>query len=99
MEYEGRHFPNKLRRYRKIMGYKQIDVAHLLGVISTNRISRWERGLAMPSALNLLKLSILYRTLVNELYFDLGQEVRDELSAKEKELLGGTEAEKIDFFY
>lgn len=66
----GRHIPNRLRKHRKIAGLRQQDVAKLLGHKSTCRISRWEKGLSMPSAFNLLKLSILYGVLPQELYFE-----------------------------
>jgi len=38
----------------------------------------------MPSTENLLKLSILYKTLVNELYYHLGKEYQQELFPQEK---------------
>lgn len=81
------------------MGYKQVDVARLLGIQSTNRISRWERGLAMPSALNLIKLSILYRTLVKQLYADLGEDIKRELLAKETELRDDTDNDHLKYLY
>lgn len=76
MELAGRHIPNSLRRQRMIMGYSQTDVAKILGMKRTNRISEWERGTAMPSLINLLRLSIIYRTLPTDLYFDLFQELK-----------------------
>ena len=86
MEYVRRHIPNRLRKHRKLMGYTQKDVALLLGLHNTNRISRWEKGLCFPSVVNLIKLSIIYRTFPNELYFDLLLELRHELLKKEREL-------------
>ena len=70
------------------MGYKQKDVAYLLGLVSTNRISQWEHGLTLPSTMNLIKLSVIYRTLPTDLYFDVMETVRDELGPKEQALLG-----------
>lgn len=64
------------------MGYSQKEVAKLLGFKSASRISRWERGLGMPSVVNLLKLSFLYSTLPAELYADHWQEVLEELREK-----------------
>ena len=63
------------------MGYRQRDVAILLGLGASNaaRISRWEQGFALPTLPNLLKLSILYRTLVNQLYYDLFLEYRPDI--------------------
>lgn len=72
--------PNRLWRYRTLAGYTQKEVAVLLGVADTAMISRWERGLTMPSGEHLLKLSKLYKTLVNELYYELGKEYEQELA-------------------
>lgn len=58
------------------MGYSQDEIRQLLNLDSTSMISRWERGLSMPSGRNLLKLSIIYKTLVNELYRTLSAELR-----------------------
>jgi len=71
--------PNNLKKYRRIMGYSQKEVAKIFGFKSPNRISRWEKGEAMPSVKNLLRLSALYATLPNELYFELWQEVKSKL--------------------
>ena len=75
------YYPNRLRKYRKIMGYTQKQVAIFLGLGENNasRISRWEQGIALPSLQNVLKLSILYRTLVNQLYYDLFLQYRPEI--------------------
>lgn len=75
---------NRLRKHRKLMGYKQSDVAELLGLKNTNRLSRWEKGLSLPNTINLIKLSIIYRTFPNELYFDLLLKLRHDLLQKEK---------------
>lgn len=70
-------------------GYKQEFVMEYLGLNSTNRISRWEKGLAMPSAINLFKLSILYNTLVDQLYSEHIYEIKRNLKDKEKLLASG----------
>ena len=54
--------PNCLRRYRKARGLKQREVAEILGLKSGSVISRWERGVCLPSSLNVFKLSLVYRT-------------------------------------
>lgn len=76
------HIRNSLKKYRHIMGYSQKEVAKILSFKSASRISRWERGLGMPSVENLLKLSFLYSTLPAELYADLWIEVREKLREK-----------------
>lgn len=69
------------------MGYRQKEVAVLLGFANTNRISRWEKGLAFPGMVNLFKLSIIYRTFPNELYFDLLVELRHQVLQAEERCL------------
>ncbi|MFM2224733.1 MAG: hypothetical protein RJA07_935 [Bacteroidota bacterium] len=66
------------------MGLHQKDVAKLLNLKSTNRISRWEQGTAMPSVENLLQLSIIYRRLPTELYLDVYLHYKRILENKEK---------------
>jgi transcriptional regulator with XRE-family HTH domain len=61
------------------MGFKQKVVAKKLGINNASMISRWETGLSMPSGINLLKLSKLYKTLVNELYWEFTKELESEL--------------------
>lgn len=63
--------PNRLRWYRRMSGYSQGDVAAILGLVNKARISLWENGIAYPGIENLLKLSIVYKTLPSELYSDL----------------------------
>jgi len=99
MEHVHRHIPNRLRKHRRIMGYQQKDVARLLGLQSANRISRWEKGVALPSAINLIKLSIVFRTLPTELYFDVLQQLREELHQREKKLHRVTSDERNNSAY
>jgi transcriptional regulator with XRE-family HTH domain len=42
------------------LGLRQIDIAKRLGHASPDRVSHWEKGLVLPGAINLLKLSIIY---------------------------------------
>ena len=72
--------------YRKTMGYTQRQAAHLLGLYDTKWLSLWEKGIAKPNAVALLKLSIIYRTFPQELYHDLFIELLEELQAQELQL-------------
>lgn len=67
------------------MGYSQKEVARLLGHKDTTMLSRWEKGKSMPSARNLLKLSIIYRTLADQLYFDLILEERSAIDRNRRD--------------
>ncbi len=79
MGHDGRHIPNRLRRHRKMMGYTQKEVAKLLGVNATDRLSLWEKGITMPNAINLIKLSLIYHVFPTDLYYDLMVELRNDL--------------------
>jgi len=85
MEDERRHIPNRLRMHRKLMRYTQKQVAALLG-LHPAQLSQWENGVKLPSTINLIKLSIIYRTLPNDLYFEYYQDLKEEIKDKEWEL-------------
>lgn len=72
--------------HRKQLRLKQRHVAELLGLQSTTQLLLWEKGIALPNSYNLIKLSVIYKTLPNELYWDLYQELREEIMVKELEL-------------
>jgi transcriptional regulator with XRE-family HTH domain len=86
MEPGNQPIPNRLKMHRKMMGYKQKQVARLLGLYSTSPLSEWENGITIPSSRYLIKLSVLYRTHVHELYPEYVQEVRESLHSKEFEV-------------
>jgi transcriptional regulator with XRE-family HTH domain len=60
--------PNNLRECRLHSHLRQIDVATHLGLKSTNRVSRWEQGIAYPHLVNLFKIANLFGVLPHELY-------------------------------
>lgn len=62
--------PNALRHHRKLAGLRLVDVALKLGFseYGVDRISKWERGLAMPGVINLLKLAEIYQVRPEEFY-------------------------------
>lgn len=79
MRQEKKYIPNKLKRCRKLSGYKQNQVSRLLGLKSAARLAKWEKGKSFPSVLNLLKLSALYSTLANDFYFEIYQKYKNKL--------------------
>jgi transcriptional regulator with XRE-family HTH domain len=79
MKDSGKKTSSRLWKHRNRLGLKQIDIARKLGLSDTAMISRWEQGVSMPSLEYVLKLSIIYQTLVNELYHDLLMEYQKEL--------------------
>jgi len=78
------HIPNRLRKHRKLMGYTQKEVAILLGVKATDRISQWEQGLTLPNAINLIKLSLVYHVFPTDLYYDLMGILRKDIEERIK---------------
>jgi len=78
--------PNGLRKFRKMNGYSQKQVAFFLGVENAGMISRWEKGSRFPSPVNIFRLAALYHTMADALYFDLIRVVRKEIQARRNEL-------------
>jgi len=84
-----KRIPNTLRKYRRSMGLKQQDVAKLLGIRSSSRISRWENGEGIPNLVNAVKLAILYRSMVDSLFVDLLRHLREEMQEKQERYWAG----------
>ena len=82
-----RTIPNCLRKYRKARGLKQKDVARILGIKSASMVSRWEKGLCMPSTFNLFRLATLYRTMADALFVDVLRALRDDVYKREEKVL------------
>lgn len=83
----NKRVPNCLRKYRRIRGFSQKDVAKRLGLKNSSMISRWECGKCMPNTKNVFRLSVLYHTLVDALFIDIIRSMRAELHQKEKEII------------
>jgi len=86
MEDDSRQIPNRLRMYRERHGYKQQEVAYLLGHNTAKLISRWENGEGMPSLENLFKLSVIYSVFPTDLYYDTFQENKSFITNKKQQL-------------
>lgn len=61
-------YQNNLREYRIKAGLTQKQVAVMLGMQCEDRLSHWERGQAMPSVINLMKLTAIYNVVAEKLY-------------------------------
>ena len=57
-------------------------------------ISRWEKGIQIPSLLNAFWLALLYRTMVDALFIDWVRLLREELRKREEEVLGQSKDRK-----
>ena len=73
---------NNLKFYRKRIGLTQFEVAEALGFHHEGRIGKWEKGLSLPSTVNLLKLSVLYEASLTELFPNEYRELQKEISKK-----------------
>jgi len=87
MTKQRRNLNNCLRKYRKARGLKQQDVAEILGIKSASMISRWEMGVCLPDTLNVFKLAIIYRTMVDALFIDQLRELREHILEREELVL------------
>jgi transcriptional regulator with XRE-family HTH domain len=84
---ELKKVPNNLRKYRKALGLKQRDVANILNLKSVGMISRWEKGVCLPSLLNAFKLAGLYCVLVDALFFPLIRLIKRKIMERQNEIL------------
>jgi transcriptional regulator with XRE-family HTH domain len=77
---------NNLRRYRKVRGLTQKQVAEILELNSTAMISRWETGLCLPDTMNLIRLTVVYRSSLDGLFMEFAKEIRKDLIQKEEKI-------------
>lgn len=59
---------NNLKALRLKAGLRQKDVAKKLGLKCEDRISHWERGTAMPSVKNLMRLRRIYGVSMEKIF-------------------------------
>ena len=71
-------FPNRLKSYRRSKGFSQKRVARVLGLVDTSALSRWERGVVLPSALQVFQLATIYETLPHDLFDELWLELHQD---------------------
>jgi transcriptional regulator with XRE-family HTH domain len=59
---------NRIWKYRTIKGLKQEELAFLIGNASSSQVSRYERGLVMPTFEQLIKLCCALDIRIESLY-------------------------------
>jgi len=77
-----------LRNERKRLGLTQADIAALLGVQWKTRVSRYERGPALPPLDTGLAYQEIYGKPVNEIFSGANAKVRAEVRERARHLLG-----------
>ncbi|MDT8067947.1 MAG: helix-turn-helix transcriptional regulator [Terriglobia bacterium] len=65
---------------RKRAGLEQKVVARLLEQKSTSQVSEYERGRLLPNLRTALKLAVIYKTPVCELYRELYDRAKDDVN-------------------
>ena len=60
--------PNNLKEYRLKAGLTQKQVAEKMGLQCEDRLSHWEKEVAVPSIANLFKISKIYDVLPFDVY-------------------------------
>jgi len=83
MNYQDQITSNKLKSQRKDLQCRQQDIAETLGFCTTDRISHWEKGVAIPSIINLFRLSAFFKVMPHELYPDLYQKIWNEVNSSQ----------------
>lgn len=68
MRLTQRRFPNNLYALRRIRGFRQKTVATLLGQRGTDMVSCYERGLVLPPLSTAIKLTLILRAELPELF-------------------------------
>jgi transcriptional regulator with XRE-family HTH domain len=81
---EQKKIPNNLRRYRKAVGLKQKEVAEILDLRSAGMISRWEKGVCLPSLMNVIRLAGIYCVLIDALFFPLVRMIKRKIMEREE---------------
>jgi transcriptional regulator with XRE-family HTH domain len=71
--------PNNLKEYRLKAGLTQKQVAEKLGFTNEVSLCHWEQGKNIPNLMNLIKLSILYKTQISNLYIELSKRLSNHL--------------------
>lgn len=78
------HTRGNLRTARKWRKLSQKQVAHLIGHRDTTMLSKYERGVVAPPLRTALKLTVLYRQPIQEIFSEEFSHAREELTMKIK---------------
>ena len=74
-------YNNNLREIRLKRGLRQLDVVCILGFTTTDRLSHWEKGQALPNIINLFKLALIFQVPPESLYPEMMQSLHASLSS------------------
>ena len=74
--------PNEARNYRNEASMSQSDIAFLLDIKNSGRISEWENGKSKPSIDHLFTLSLIFQRLPDQIYYCLRKELKEKLKKR-----------------
>lgn len=83
---------NRLKRFRRIVGLSQKQVAKRLGLSDTSILSRWEKGYVYPNLGYLFRLCKIYKTNPQEIFLELWQKITEDHCCYENKLLADLES-------
>jgi transcriptional regulator with XRE-family HTH domain len=74
--------PLPLKRYRRKKQLSQREAAQKLSLPSPSILCRWEKGIGNPNLVNICKLLLLYQVSFEELYSNVLEELRGQITNK-----------------
>jgi transcriptional regulator with XRE-family HTH domain len=77
---------NRIWKYRNINGFKQEELAFLIGQDAPSQVSRYERGLVIPKLEQLIKLCYAMDTKIESIYPQLMKKWHQEVENKKERL-------------
>jgi len=77
---------NRIWKYRNVKGFKQKELAFLIGQDAPSQVSRYERGLVIPKLEQLIKLCYALDIKIESLYPQLMKKWHQEVENKKEQL-------------
>ena len=77
---------NYIRTHRKRAGFTQAEIAFLLGCAHRSKVSRYERGVRIPSLPTAIALEILFANSIATLYAGVYEKKREEIRERARAL-------------
>lgn len=84
-------YPNSVQHHRERLGFTQEQLAHIVGCKNKRSIRRIESGEVMPGSLLVFRLGAALRVMVDSLYKDTYESLREEVRATEERMPRGTQ--------
>jgi len=86
MSIARKHPANKLLQARKTFGYTQKEIRAIMSMKDVGRLSQWEKSRRLPSLKKAILLSILYKGLVDDLFYGLREDAVRQIEQAQRKL-------------